>query len=140
MKVMLDTNVILDVLLDREPYSEDASRILALVEQSNIAGFVCATTITTIYYLLSKALGAKDANRHVKSLLALFTIAPVSRIVLEGALDAKFDNFEDAVIHESAFHAGAKCIVTRNIRDFKKSRLPVLSPGEFMAMLTSLER
>ncbi len=140
MKVMLDTNVILDVLLDREPYSQDASHILSLVEKSDIVGFVCATTITTIHYLLSKALGARDAQKHVKSLLALFTIAPVSRIVLEGALSAKFDDFENAVIHESAFHAGAKCIVTRNIRDFKKSRLPVFTPGEFLAMLTTLEK
>ena len=137
---MLDTNVILDVLLDREPFANDASHILSLVERSDITGFVCATTITTIYYLLSKALGAGDAGRHIKSLLALFTIAPVNRIVLEDALNAKFDDFEDAVIHESAFHAGAKYIVTRNIMDFRKSRLPVLAPGEFIVMRTSLER
>ncbi len=139
MKIMLDTNVILDVLLDREPFADDAAYILSLVERSDITGFVCATTITTIYYLLSKALGAGGADQHIKSLLALFTIAPVNRIVLEGALSSKFDDFEDAVIHESAFHAGAKYIVTRNTRDFRKARLPVLSPGEFLAICTSLE-
>lgn len=138
MKVLFDTNVILDVLLDREPFSGVASCLLTKVEQSEIMGFICATTVTTIHYLVAKALGHQEADRHVRSLLTLFAIAPVNRVVLENGLAAEFEDFEDAVLHEAALHAGAECIVTRNIVDFKKSQLPALEPKELIAALELL--
>jgi predicted nucleic acid-binding protein len=139
MKALFDTNVILDVLLDREPFSEEASILLSKVEQSEIIGFACATTITTIHYLTAKALGPQAATRHIKSLLSLFVIAPVNRVVLENAAASKFKDFEDAVLHEAAMHAGAKYIVTRNISDFEKSKLPVYDPKEFLNTLELLK-
>ncbi len=139
MKVLFDTNVILDVLLDREPFVEDALYLLARVERSEIIGFVCATTITTIHYLAAKALGPKEAGQHIEALLSLFIIAPVNRLVLEKAVHSKFNDFEDAVLHEAALHAGAKYIVTRNLADFRQSSLPVFAPGELMNILLSLQ-
>lgn len=139
MKALFDTNVILDVLLDREPFSEEASILLSKVEQSEIIGFACATTITTIHYLTTKALGPQAATRHIRSLLSLFVIAPVNRVVLENAAASKFKDFEDAVLHEAALHAGAKYIVTRNIADFAKSKLPVYNPNEFLNTLELLK-
>ena len=138
MKVLFDTNIILDVLLDREPFADDSSFLLSKVELSEIIGFVCATTITTIHYLATKTLGANAASRHIDALLSLFVIAPVNRLVLESAARSKFNDFEDAVLHESALHAGAKYIVTRNSIDFKRSQLPVFEPREFINMLESL--
>ncbi len=140
MKVLFDTNVILDVLLDREPFADDASYLLSKVERSELIGFACATTITTIHYLTAKALGVSDACRHIDSLLSLFVIAPVNRSVLENAARSKFDDFEDAVLHASALNAGAQYIVTRNSSDFKKSRLPVLEPGELVNMIELLKK
>lgn len=139
MKTLFDTNVILDVLLDREPFSNDASLLLSKVEQSEITGFICATTVTTIHYLITKALGTQAASRHIQSLLSLFVIAPVNRVVLENAVTLKFGDFEDAVLHEAACHAGAKYIVTRNIADFKTARLPVFEPGEFINIIELLK-
>lgn len=139
MKVLFDTNVILDVLLDREPFAEDAALLLAKVEQSEIIGFICATTITTIHYLATKALGPQVAAGHIQSLLSLFVVAPVNRVVLENASAAKFADFEDAVICAAASHAGAKYLVTRNIGDFKNSTLPVFDPKEFLNVLESLK-
>jgi predicted nucleic acid-binding protein len=139
MKTLFDTNVILDVLLDREPFSNDASLLLSKVEQSEIIGFICATTVTTIHYIATKALGPQSASKHIQSLLSLFVIAPVNRVVLENAAASKFADFEDAVLHEAACHAGAKYIVTRNIGDFKNSKLPVFEPGEFINALESLK-
>ncbi len=124
MNVLFYTNVILDVLLDREPFSTDAATLLAKVERAEIIGVACATTITTIHYLSTKILGPEAAFRHIESLLALFVIAPVNRLVLENAFAAKFSDFEDAVLHEAAVHAGAQHIVTRNLADFKKASLP----------------
>ncbi|MDU9047582.1 MAG: PIN domain-containing protein [Candidatus Electrothrix sp. Rat3] len=135
MKVIFDTNVILDVLLDREPFSTDAALLMAKVEQSEIIGFACATTITTIHYLCTKMLDKEVASRHVQSLLSLFAIAPVNRLVLENAFATEFKDFEDAVLHEAAVHAGAQHIVTRNTKDFAKASLPVHEPGEFLGIL-----
>ena len=139
MKVLFDTNVILDVLLDREPFVYDSLYLLSKVEQSEITGFVCATTITTIHYLASKTLGADQALRHINSLLSLFVIAPVNRIVIENAINSKFNDFEDAVLHAAAQHAGAKYIVTRNSIDFKKSQLSVFEPPELVNALKLLK-
>lgn len=138
MKVLFDTNVVLDVLLDRESFADDAALLLAKVEQSEISGFICATTVTTIHYLATKTLGPKAAAKHIKELLSLFAIAPVNRVVVEDAVAAKFADFEDAVLWAAASHAGAKYIVTRNIGDFKNAILPVFEPREFLNALESL--
>jgi predicted nucleic acid-binding protein len=140
MKILFDTNVILDVLLDREPFSDDAALLMSLVEKSDIIGFICATTVTTIHYLAAKALGHQAASRHIRTLLALFVVAPVNRVVLEGAAASKFKDFEDAVLHESAIHAGAEYIVTRNSADFKKSKIPIFSPTDLINTMESLNK
>lgn len=138
MKVLFDTNIILDVLLDRKPFSEHASYLMSKVERSEINGFLCATTVTTIHYLLSKNLDKKNAITSINSIIALFEIASVNRLVIENALKSKFTDFEDSVLHESARHAGAEYIITRNIKDFKNTKIPVFTPTEFLSMLESL--
>ena len=140
MKVLLDTNVILDLLLDREPFSAAASLLLAKAERGEIAGFACATTITTIYYLAAKMLGAKIASSHVQSLLSLLSVAPVNKLVLENAVASKFRDFEDAVLHEAALLAGVQHIVTRNAADFKNSLIPIHEPEEFLHAFELLAR
>ena len=139
MKVLFDTNIILDVLLDRNPFSEEASYLLSKVERTEINGFVCATTVTTLHYLLSKYLNKKKAIESIHSIMALFEVASVNRLVIETALKSKFIDFEDSVLHEAARHAGAMYIITRNIRDFKTSTIPVFTPFEFLSMLESLD-
>lgn len=138
MKVLFDTNIILDVLLDRKPFSEHASYLMSKVERSEINGFLCATTVTTIHYLLSKYLDKEKAIDSINSIMALFEIASVNRLVIENALKSKFPDFEDSVLHESARHAGAEYIITRNIKDFKKSKIPAYTATEFLSMLESL--
>lgn len=140
MKILFDTNVILDVLLDREPFADDASYLLSKVERSEIIGFLCATTITAIHYLITKSLSPKEAIQHIQALLSLFEVAPVNRLVLAKALNPKFTDFEDSVLHEAACHAGVEYIVTRDISGFKKSTIPIYTPGELINMLESLEK
>jgi len=140
MKILFDTNVILDVLLDREPFALHASYLMSKVERSEITGFLCATTITTIHYSITKSLGPKEAIQHIRALLSLFEVAPVTRVVMENALNPKFTNFEDSVLHEAACHAGAEYIVTRNISEFKNSRIPACTPDELIHMMESIEK
>ena len=137
MKVLLDTNVVLDVLLDREPYAASASQLFSRVENGELVGAICATTVTTIHYLTTKALDAQQALENVKKLLHLFEIAAVNRAVLEAALEAGFVDFEDAVIDASARHTDAVAIVTRNGADFAQAQLPIYSPDELLVILAA---
>jgi predicted nucleic acid-binding protein len=138
MKIFFDKNIIIDVFLDRKPFSEHASYLMSKVERSEITGFLCASTVTTIHCLLSKYLDKEKAIESINSLMALFEVASVNRLVIENALQSKFTDFEDAVLHESARHAGAEYIITRNIKDFKKTKIPAFTPTEFLSMLEAL--
>lgn len=138
MKILFDTNVVLDVLLDRAPFSEVATVLFASVERAELAGYLCATTITTVHYLATKAVGAKEARRAIGKLLSLFEVAPVNRIVLEMALGSRFADFEDAVLHEAARHVGAEGVVTRNADDFKHAQLQIYKPYELSKIIQSL--
>jgi predicted nucleic acid-binding protein len=135
MKVLFDTNVVLDVLLDRKPFSEPAAQLLSYAESGEIEASLCATALTTISYLAAKAIGRHAAQEQVRDLLKLFDVAPVNRLVLEGALEVPLSDFEDAVVLSSAYHAGVDALVTRNLRDFKNSRLPVHTPEELLKIL-----
>jgi predicted nucleic acid-binding protein len=137
LKILFDTNIVLDLLMDRMPHSDTVVELFTMVEDGTIIGYLCGTTITTVYYLASKTLGAARAQEEVKKLLTLFEVAPVNRLVLESALAADFNDFEDAVIYEAACHVGADAIVTRNLKDFKKSRISVYTSEEFVRILTA---
>lgn len=133
MKVLFDTHVVLDHLLGREPFVDAAEQLLSLVDSGRIDGLICSTTATTIHYLASKAVGSTAAKEYLRKLLAIFKVAGVDRDVLQGALDAGFSDFEDAVLHEAACKVGAVAIVTRDGKDFAKSTLLVFEPNELLA-------
>ena len=140
MKILFDTNIVLDVLLDREPFSDLAAKLLSRVEKKQLKGFLGATTVTTIYYLASKVAGKKKADQEVNKLLSIFQIAPVNKSVLDEAIKSKFSDFEDSVLHEAAKQIGIQGIVTRNPKDFKKATLSIYSPEELYKMLISIIR
>ncbi len=135
MRVLIDTNVVLDVLLDRDPFANAAARIFAQVEESRIEGVLCATTLTTVDYLLGQALPKHKARAALQQLLNLFEIAPVNRPVLEQALISDITDYEDAVLEQSARLVSADIITTRNLKDFKKSSVPAMDPPQLLAVL-----
>jgi len=139
LRVLVDTNVVLDVLLAREPFAKAAAEVLALVEESRIEGFLCATTVTTVHYLLEQALAPKEARLALKRLLDLFEIAPVNRSVLEQALRSDLLDFEDAVLEQSALLVSVDVITTRNLKDFQKSSVIALDPPELLSAVESME-
>lgn len=134
MRVLVDTNVVLDVLLDRQAFVSDSTLIFDLVERSIISGLLCATTITTLAYLAGKTAGKQQATKQIRQLLSLFEVAAVTRAVLDGALASKASDFEDAVLAEAAFQAGAQAIITRNLRDFAHSPVRAYTPAQWLAM------
>jgi len=135
LRVIVDTNVVLDVLLARRPFVESASRVFALVEQSRIEASLCATTVTTVDYLLTQSLSRDEGRQALRGLLELFEIAPVNRPVIEEALQSKIEDFEDAVLEQAGRLTGAEAIITRNTKDFRKSSIKALDPAELLLAL-----
>ncbi len=135
MKVLFDTNIILDVLLDRKPFVEFSSGLVSFAEDKTIEGYLCATTITTIEYLVTKVHGRKKAKLTIQKLLSIFQIAEVNKDVLLLSTESKFGDFEDAVQHFAGHLASVNSIVTRNNADFKQAEYPVYSPDELLAII-----
>jgi len=138
VKVLFDTNIILDLLLDRQPFSAEAIQLVQNVEIGLIVGYLSATTITTLQYLACKVIGKEKAKVEIKKLLTLFEIAPVNRIVLEKAIQGEFHDFEDAVLYEAGHHQGIQAIVTRNIKDFVKAKISIYTPKQLLPLIATL--
>ncbi len=134
MRVMLDTNVVLDVLQVRAGFVDDAVAVFDMVERNAVTGLLCATTVTTLAYLAGKTVGKAQAARQIRELLVLFEVVPVTRAVLDGALRSKAPDFEDGVLAEAALLAGVHAIITRNLRDFAHSPVRAHTPAQWIAM------
>lgn len=134
MNVLVDTNIILDVWLRRGDLFHDSAIMMTLVEEGLVKGCLCATTLTTLFYVARRELGAAATLTQISSLMKFFDVAPVGRAVAIDALALRFEDFEDAVLHEAARHAGCDAIVTRNVEDFAQGTLPVYAPEQFIAM------
>jgi len=135
MKVLVDTNIILDVWMDRRPFVDESMVIRGAAEQGRYEGYLCATTLTTLFYLGNKVLGAQTIHKELKKLLSIFGVSGVNRVVLEHALSSKMPDFEHAVLDESGFIIGVDLIVTRNPKDFRKSKIRSMSPEELIGLL-----
>ncbi|HUF08116.1 MAG TPA: PIN domain-containing protein [Rhodothermales bacterium] len=136
MKLFLDTNVILDVLADREPFAEDATVVLSAIERDDADGFIAAHTVTTLFYLLERTLSLRKAKRAVADLLKLLEVVPVDHDRLLQALAMNWKDFEDALQAACSAKADVDYFVTRNPSDFSGVNLDVVTPVEMRAVLT----
>ena len=135
MKVLIDTNVILDVLLKRTPWVADAKAVWQAHEQHRIQGFVIATSITNLFYIARKLKGQPVALQCVLKCLAAFEVLPVDAHVLNDASTMPGSDFEDNVAIGCAVSAGLDVIVTRDSTGFVHSPVPAASPAELLARL-----
>jgi predicted nucleic acid-binding protein len=135
VKVLFDTNVVLDVLLDRQPFRDTAAQLIARVERKELTGVLGATTLTTLYYLVAKASGKAAARSAVRDVISLFEIAAVDKKVLLRAVESPIDDFEDAVLAEAGTLEDVDAVVTRDPDGFEDSALRVLSPQKLHELL-----
>jgi predicted nucleic acid-binding protein len=134
VKVLLDTNILVDVLAKRKPFYADSATIWTLTEQGLLDGLVSAVSFTNVFYIVRKLAEGKVARRTLTLLRSTFTPVACDARILTAAIDADFHDFEDAVQYFSAVQAGADCIISRNPDDFPRPReCPVLTPAEFLA-------
>ncbi|UTC56815.1 PIN domain-containing protein [Treponema sp. OMZ 305] len=132
MHILIDTNVVLDVLLDRPLFVDDAAAILSIPE-SIVYKYISASAITDIYYVAYKELRNKQKVKDIiKRLLSLIHIADVSEENILFALESDWNDFEDSVQNAVAESHNFDAIITRNSTDFKNSNLKILSPKDFL--------
>ena len=135
MKILVDTNIVLDVFLAREPFVHNALTLFDWIEKGKIEGFITATTVTNIFYILRKAKGREQAIEVIKRLLLGFGLCDVNQTVIEYALNLNFKDFEDGVQVGCAVVSELDGIVTRNIADFSGTDLPVFSVSQLIERL-----
>lgn len=134
-RVLIDLNLILDVLQQREPFYLLSARVLASAETGLIEGYVAAHTLTTLFYLIAKDQSPETARVSLTELLQFLAVAAVDQDTIEQALTLPYKDFEDAVQMTSAVQVGAKYLVTRDVRDYKAGPLAVLQPAELLALI-----
>ncbi|MBD2187736.1 type II toxin-antitoxin system VapC family toxin [Pseudanabaena mucicola] len=136
MKVLIDTNVLLDFLLEREPFKKDAEELFAAIDSGQIICYVTATTLTDIFYIARKHTHSLELAREaVSSTLETMTICPINRNVLEAAFASGLTDFEDAVQIYSAIAQNLDAIVTRDAKGFVSSTISVYTVQELLKRL-----
>jgi predicted nucleic acid-binding protein len=134
-RVLFDTNVVLDVLLDRRPHAEASAAAWAAVETGACEGMLAAHALTTIHYLVRKELGSGKARRIVSAILRVFGVAAVDGAVVQEALRLPLSDFEDAVTAAAALMAGCEYVVTRDPRGFRGSPVRLITPEAVTPLL-----
>ena len=133
MNIFVDTNVLLDVLGRREPFYAAAAEVWSMAERGEVSGYVSAISFNNIYYIVRKAESKSKANKALVMLRDIFRVVAPDTQIINQAIDATIDDFEDAIQFHSAIRAKAAHLLTRNPDDFPKSNLSILTPEEFLA-------
>ncbi len=133
MKLLIDTNILLDVLLKKESFYYKAVEVLELVQYDNVQEYVSAAAVTDIYYIAYKYLKDKELVRQLlKRLMGIVSIAAVSEKEIEEALELAWNDFEDSVQYAVALLNEMDGIVTRNPKDYKRADMKVWSPEQVL--------
>ena len=137
-KILIDTDVILDFFFDRKPYSDYSTIILSLCEQKQLDGFITPVIISNIYYLLRRTGRHEKVIEKIRQLLTITNVLQMDRLVIEKALNSEFKDLEDALQNFAAInYGGIEAIITRNVKDFKKSEIGVLTPESFVRLINT---
>lgn len=132
--VFIDTDVIIDFLIDRKPFSEEAAAIFSMIDKGNIKGYVSSLSFNNLYYVLRKAGSHKKVIKSLQDLSGLVNILKVDGTIIKSALSSDFKDFEDSVQYFTAQeHKKIDCLITRNVKDFRGIKLPVMTPQAFLA-------
>lgn len=135
VKILIDTDVILDFFFDRDPFSENAAKILSLCESKEIAGFVTPVIISNVYYLLRQTAKHEKVIEKLKKLVSIIDVLVMNKDSILHALNSEFKDFEDALQNYSAeLNKEIDIIITRNTKDYKKSSLGVMTPDNYLKM------
>ena len=138
MNVFIDTNVIIDLLAKREPFYHESLQLFSLADSNQIKLTVSALSLVNTHYILNDVMKLKDGRSILGKFKVLVESSALNDKVIDLALnDLKFKDFEDGIQYYTALDSKANSIITRNLKDFKHSKIPVMSPKEFLAKTKS---
>ncbi|MBQ8639069.1 MAG: PIN domain-containing protein [Lachnospiraceae bacterium] len=136
MRALIDTCIIIDALQQREPFCQDAQTLFLAAANHHFTGYITAKSATDIYYLVHKSTHSdKETRRILNTLFTLFDLLETTGQDCKSAISSSISDYEDAVMVESALHSDIDCIVTRNLKDYQRSPVSVLSPGDFITRI-----
>lgn len=136
-KLFLDTNVVIDLLGERELFYDSIARIVSLADKGKINLIVSSLTYSTVYYVLSRFEDCEIVKDKIRKFKTIAKTADLTDKILESGLSSKFKDFEDALQYYCALKSGSTILITRNGKDFKESNIPVLNPDEYLSSLLS---
>ncbi len=131
-KIFVDCDIVMDFILMREPYYKSSADIFLLFQNKELKGFISSLSFAHINYFLAKTLPKASAIEALKKLRKIVNASTVDSSVIDLALDSQFSDFEDAIQYYSALSIKADKIITRNIKDFKSSGIPIFNPIDFL--------
>ncbi len=134
-RLFLDTNVVLDLLGEREPFYDSAAKITTLADKGKIHLIVSALTYSTVYYLLSRFENKEQVKEKIRKFKVIAETSDLTDKVVDKGLSSRFSDFEDSLQYYCAIRKGCNILITRNGKDFKESDIPVLSPDEYLNSL-----
>jgi predicted nucleic acid-binding protein len=140
VRILIDTNVVLDVVLARQPWAAEAIELLDRVARGETQGLVAAHSVTTVFYVVERERDRRTALTAVGDLLSIVGVAELGSADFQRALTLGLKDFEDAVQVAASLRVGADFLVTRNARDFRGSPVAIRAPGEILALLAATSR
>lgn len=138
-KVFIDTNVMIDLLARRIPFYENAKLLFSLVDMGKCTVVVAPISFSTTAYLLERKLGYEELSQILRDFASIVEIADIDEQIVRKSLSttSRFRDIEDAMQHYAALQSECDCIVTRNVKDFQNSDIPVYSPEDFLKVIYS---
>ena len=134
-RLFLDTNIVLDLLGEREPFYQSAAKIATLADKGEIVIYVSSLTYSTVFYLLSRYEGNEAVKEKIRKFKVIAKTSDLTDKIIDKGLSSKFNDFEDSLQYYCAVNSECNIIITRNGKDFKESDLPVLTPDEYLNRL-----
>jgi PIN domain. len=136
--LFIDTDVIIDFLIDRKPHSREAAVIFTLIEQKKLKGYVSSLTFSNLYYVMRKIESHNKVILKLESLSNMVSILKVEEQTIKNALASGFPDFEDSIQYFCAIdNKRIDVIITRNTKDYRKSNIPVMTPGDYLKSAVS---
>ena len=137
-ELFIDTNVIIDFLIDRRPHSREAAIIFTLIEQKKLKGYVSSLTFSNLYYVLRKVESHNKVITKLDSISRLVTILKVDQQTIKDAIASRFTDFEDSIQYNCALdYKKIDVLITRNTKDYKNSEIPVMTPADYLKTVSS---
>ncbi len=131
-RVFIDTDIFLDTIFNRKPHCEFSQQIVSLCEQNEINGHTSSLVIANIYYIINRVSTYRKAIQAIGKIRSLLKILPLSDKEIGESINAEFKDFEDGVQYFIAMNNKIECFITRNVKDYQKSNISILTPKEFL--------